>query len=360
MNDIRRVLSYNDVLLVPRNSELDHISDADIKIQYHSASFKSIPLINAPMDKVCSIDLLNKLHNMPLSLPVTIHRWFSSAEEQIEFYKNCHFVNDNDVFIAVGIVNKWKVWIDKLYKYRRRNAKNFSILVDIANGDTKAGVETVKYIRSTFGPKCNVMAGNVATRSGFGRLQEAGANFVRVGIGGGSICSTRTSTGFGLPTLTSIFDCAKIKDTAYLVADGGIETPGDICKAIAAGADMVMLGKMLAATSLSGGEKVDKDFCLTNNKDEYAWVSYSGMASKEAIQKLNSKKSVVSIEGVSGYIPYTGETEEVVNNIIGNLQSSVSYYAGCHNWDEFRRKVKFVEITSEGWNESKTRIYQRN
>ena len=163
-----------------------------------------------------------------------------------------------------------------------------------------------------------------------------------------SICSTRLNTGFGVPTLTSIFDCAKVKDSAYLVADGGIESAGDICKAMAAGADMVMLGKMLAATSLSNGEKVDVD--------GQKFVRYSGMASKEANEKLKSKKSIVSIEGVSGLIPYTGETEEVVQNIIGNLQSAVAYYAGCRNWKEFRRSVKMVEITQQGWEESKTRV----
>jgi IMP dehydrogenase len=171
-----------------------------------------------------------------------------------------------------------------------------------------------------------------------------------------SICSTRIATGFGMPTLTSIFDCAKVKETAYLVADGGIESPGDICKAMAAGADMCMIGKLLASTDLSNADKLDKDGKLTCNENEYKFVTYSGMASKEAIQKLNSKKSVVSIEGVSGCIPYTGKSEEVVNNIIGNIQSSMSYYAGCRNWDEFRRKVKFVEITQQGWEESKTRV----
>jgi IMP dehydrogenase len=163
-----------------------------------------------------------------------------------------------------------------------------------------------------------------------------------------SICSTRTKTGFGIPTLTSIMDCAQVKDKAYLVADGGIESSGDICKAMAAGADMVMVGKVLAATSLSSGEKVDVD--------GKKYVRYSGMASKEAIDKLKSKKSVVSIEGVSGLIEYTGETEDVVEGILGNIQTAMAYYAGCKNWREFKRDVKLIEITSAGWDESKTRV----
>jgi len=355
MNDIRRVLSYNDVLLVPRNSELDHISDADINFKYDNIPqpFSAPPVINSPMDKVCSVTLLNRL-GFIFNMPVSVHRWFDSAEDQIAFFEKCGVQDESKVFISVGILDKWQEWIDALIQYRGEK-HTFGFLLDIANGDTKAGVCTVKYLRYNC-PNANIMAGNVATRSGFGRLQDVGANFIRCGIGAGSICSTRINTGMGVPTLTTILDCQRVKDTAYLVADGGIEYPGDICKAIAAGSDMVMLGKLLAATSLSGGEKLDKDFKPAKKKDQYVWVQYSGMASKEAIQKLNSKKSSFSIEGVSGYIPYTGETEEVVTNMLGNLRASVSYYAGCRSWDEFRRKVKFIEITNQGWEESRTRI----
>lgn len=355
MNDIRRVLSYNDVLLVPRHSNLDHLTDANISFNYKTFKAKA-PIINAPMDKVCSLSLIKCLAN-DFSLPVTIDRWFENANDQIKFYKDCELHNKKQpmVFFAVGIVAKWEKWIEKLIKYRINDEQKFGFLVDVANGDTKASIETIKFIKD-YSPDASIMAGNVATRSGFARLQAAGANFIRVGLGGGSICTTRTNTGFGLPTLTSVLDCAKEKDTAYLIADGGIENPGDICKAIAAGADMCMLGKMLAGTSLSNGDKLDEAGDLTDNPNEIKWVSYSGMASKEANRKLKSTKTIVSIEGESGQIPYTGETKEIVGNIIGNLQSAVSYYAGCRNWTEFRRKVKFVEITSSGWEESKTRV----
>jgi len=355
MNDIRRVLSYNDVLLVPRNSELEHISDADINFKYENIPqpFSAPPVINAPMDKVCSVTLLNRLGFL-FNMPVSVHRWFSSVEEQISFFEKCGLQDESKVFIAVGIIDKWQEWIEALMQYREEK-HTFGFLLDIANGDTKAGIETVKFLRQKC-PTANVMAGNVATKSGFSRLQDSGANFIRVGIGGGSVCSTRENTGFGVPTYTSVLDCVKSKDTAYLVADGGVERPGDLCKAIAAGADMAMLGKFLAATSLSGGEKLDKNHEITTKKDKYMWVQYRGMASKEAIQKLSSKKSYVSVEGVSGNIPYTGETEEVVTNMLGNMRAAVSYYAGCRNWYEFRRNVKFVEITNHGWEESKTRV----
>lgn len=366
MNDIRRVLSYNDVLLCPRNSELEHLSDANIRCCYDG--YEALPLINAPMDKVCTPELLTLLDYNDCF--TTIHRWFDSVEDQIKFFESCD-VDPIRCFIAVGIVDKWKSWIDRLIEYQKENAGEnyFNFLVDVANGDTRSAIDTVSYIKSKSGDDTMIMAGNVATKSAFRRLQDVGANFIRVGIGGGSICSTRLNTGFGIPTLTSVMDCALVKNGAYLVADGGIESSGDICKAMAAGADMVMLGKMLAATSLSNGEKLDSNFsptyiCQRSGLDYiepiipsmYKWVRYSGMASKEANEKLKSKKSVVSIEGVSGLIPYTGETQEVVNNIIGNLQSAVAYYAGCTNWDDFRRSVKFLEISQQGWEESKTRV----
>jgi IMP dehydrogenase len=297
------------------------------------------------MDRVCSVPLINFLDKF--GCPTTIHRWVKTPEEQFDFFVKCKIQNAVDCFLAVGILAKWKAWIDSLLELRKESGKSFSILVDVANGDTKSAIDTVRYIKDR-APLCKIMAGNVATKSGFRRLQEAGAEFIRVGIGGGSICSTRLATGFGIPTLTSVMDCASVRDNAAIIADGGIEHSGDICKAMAAGADMVMVGKMLAATSLAGGEQYD----LEGHK----YVRYSGMASKEAVDKLQSKKSAISIEGVSGLIPYTGETQEVMNNIIGNLLSAVAYYAGCRNWKEFRRSVKFLEITQQGWEESKIRV----
>jgi IMP dehydrogenase len=305
-----------------------------------------------------------------MGLPTTVHRWFKTVDDQIAFVNGLNYDNVC-CFVSVGIVSKWKVWIDSLLEFRIKSKRSFGILIDVANGDTKAVVDTIKYIRCTFGQlfNINIMAGNVATKSGFSRLQDAGADFIRVGIGGSSICSTRLNVGVGLPTATSVFDCSKVVDKSYLVADGGISYNGDICKAMAAGAAMVMCGKLFAATSLANNLKYDKNMNLLRFSPTYmdkpigapdyssaAYCKYRGMASKASISNLNSTKSSVSIEGVEGLIPYQGETEDVIKGMIGNLQSAVAYYGGCRNWDEFRRKVKFVEITSNGWEESKTRV----
>jgi IMP dehydrogenase len=321
------------------------------------SDFAAIPLINAPMDKVCSPALLECL-SVRFNMPTTIHRWFKTPQDQIEFFRKCNIKEPHTCFLSVGNLDKWKEWIDYLIICSKDKFMNFSFLVDMANGDTQTCVDTVAYIRSRI--NCNIMAGNVATKSGYCRLEEAGANFIRTGIGGGSACSTREKNGFGVPTLTSVFDCASVKSKSYLIADGGIEHPGDICKAMAAGADMVMIGKMFAATSLSAGEKFTADgdqiegleLVLTHAK----YVAYRGMASAAAAKSLESHKSHTSVEGVSGFIPYTGPTEEVIQGVIGNLKSSLAYYAGCRDWIQFKKRVKFCEITQQGWGESVTRV----
>ncbi len=355
MSDIRRVLSYNDVSLSPRNSNFKHLTDANIYYDYKGVSnFQSIPFINAPMDKVCSKEMLSLVYH-DLKMPITIHRWFESPSKQIDFYNSCDIKdNGKPVFLSVGSVYKWKEWIDHLIE-KLKKIQQIGFLVDMANGDTLTCVDTVKYIKK-MAPEKNLMAGNVATKSGYCRLEEAGANFIRVGIGGGSICTTRLMTGFGVPTLTSVMDCSQVKGDSYLVADGGIEYPGDICKAMVGGADMVMAGKMFAATSLSSGEKYNQHGEITEDMETAKWVSYRGMASASAANSLTSKKSNVSVEGVEGFIPYTGESKDVLSSVHANLRSAVGYYAGCKDWSQFKKRVKFVILTPQGWGESVTRI----
>ena len=183
MDSVRKCLSYNDVLLCPRNSELEHLSDADIKVMYTVGMHEIYPIINAPMDKVCSVPLIKFMDRH--SCATTIHRWFNSPQEQLEFFKSCEIEMSPRCFLAVGNISKWKEWIDVLLEERKNHL--YSFLVDMANGDSKACIETVKYIKQRIGDDAygNIMAGNVATKSSFRRLQEAGANFIRVGIGGG-------------------------------------------------------------------------------------------------------------------------------------------------------------------------------
>lgn len=181
-----------------------------------------------------------------------------------------------------------------------------------------------------------------------------------------SICSTRLNTGFGVPLLTSVEDCATQKNGAYLIADGGVKYTGDIAKVISFGADFVMSGRLWAGTDLAAGDCYDRKkylLCQYNEIDKIfseldgspyrqavAYKSYRGMASRSARQGVMKDSS---IEGVSGLIPYTGRTEDFIKDLTNNLKASLSY-AGAYNWKEFRMNAKKIRISNASWNESQT------
>jgi IMP dehydrogenase len=315
----------------------------------------SIPLIASCMDTVYSLELDKLLTEKKIM--VMVHRYFNDYKEQLE---NSPGFSSDYRFYAVGSTtsDKGKQWIDGLID---AGIKHF--VVDMAHGDSAACSDTVRYINQN----CNdakIIAGNVAVKSGFRRLQDAGAWAIRCGIGSGSICSTRTSTGFGVPLLTTVEDCAMVKDGAYLIADGGVKNHGDIPKVISFGADFVMSGRLWAGTDLSAGDCYDKNkelICGYNDIDEYsakydsnrkriAYKSYRGMASKAARQGVMKDSS---IEGVSGLIPYTGTTEDFIKDLTNNLRASLSY-AGAYNWKEFRMNAKRIRISGAAWSESQT------
>ena len=165
-----------------------------------------------------------------------------------------------------------------------------------------------------------------------------------------SICSTRINTGFGVPLLSTIEECAEVKRQAVIIADGGIKYFGDIPKCIAVGADMAMLGRQFASTDLAPGLTYDKNKNLSN--DNIVYKQYRGMASSEARKGVKKKSS---IEGVSGLIPYTGTTKDFIENLELNLEASLSY-CGAKNWTEFKANVEIVRISSGGWSESLTNV----
>ena len=354
--EIRECLSFDDVLLSPKYSNLNSRNDANI-----SCNLMAMPIIMSPMNTVTSFKMIKLF--IDRGLIATVHRYFKTPEEQLNLVKKipCNFDNQyvENTFFAVGSIKNCKEWINYLYN---NNVHNF--LIDMAHGDSELCIETVKYLNKLrqYDSKnknkivMNIMAGNVATRSAYSRLEEAGANYIRVGIGGGSICSTRTSTGFGVPQFTSIQDCASRKSNSFLIADGGIKNNGDIVKAIAAGANFVMLGKVLAGTSLASGPIYDKNKELIWNENpnpcNIVYKGYYGMASKKARDGVMKN---ASIEGVAGLIPYTGETEEILKDIKLNLKSALSYN-GSRNWKDFQRTVKILKVSNSSIAESRTHV----
>ena len=226
------------------------------------------------------------------------------------------------------------------------------IVVDTAHGHSKGVLDTVKEIKRRF-PDIQIVAGNVATGEGAIALRDAGAQAVKVGVGPGSICTTRVIAGVGVSQLSAIMDCAQaLKGEIPIIADGGIRYSGDIAKAIAAGADSVMIGSLLAGCKESPGETV-----LYEGR---SFKIFRGMGSVEAMKEGSKDRyfqegvqdpGKLVPEGVTGRIPYKGEVSSVIFQLIGGLRAAMGY-CGAKDIEELKSKTRFVRITSAGVRES--------
>lgn len=227
------------------------------------------------------------------------------------------------------------------------------IVIDTAHGHSKGVIEMLKKIKKKF-PELDVVAGNVATGEATLDLIKAGADAVKVGIGPGSICTTRVVTGVGVPQITAIMNCAEVamKYKIPIIADGGIKQTGDIAKAIAAGADSVMIGALFAGTEESPGEKV-----LYEGR---SYKVYRGMGSIEAMKAGSSDRYFQDLEddikklvpeGIEGRVPYKGHLSDVVYQMVGGLKSAMGY-CGVRNIEEMKTKTKFILMTNAGLRES--------
>ncbi len=226
------------------------------------------------------------------------------------------------------------------------------IVIDTAHGHTKGVISTVEKLKELF-PEVDVVAGNVATPEGTEALIKAGADAVKVGIGPGSICTTRIVAGVGVPQLTAVAQCAEVADKydVSIIADGGIKFSGDIAKAIGAGARVVMIGSLFAGTKESPGELI-----LYQGR---SYKVYRGMGSLGAMKKgskdryfqseVEEKKLVP--EGIEGMVPYRGPLADTIHQLVGGLRAGMGY-CGAANIEEMRKKARFVKITSAGLKES--------
>jgi IMP dehydrogenase len=227
------------------------------------------------------------------------------------------------------------------------------LFIDSAHGHSKNVIETIIEIKYHF-PDCQLIAGNVATAEGAEALIKAGADGIKVGIGPGSICTTRIVAGAGVPQLTAIHNCAQVADRYGIpvIADGGIRFSGDITKAIAAGAHAVMIGNLFAGTEEAPGETI-----LYEGR---TYKVYRGMGSLSAMAKRGGQErygqegediSKFVPEGVEGKVPYRGSVSNMIYQLVGGLKSGMGY-CGCKNIEELRKKARFVKITPSGYRES--------
>ena len=230
------------------------------------------------------------------------------------------------------------------------NAECDVLCIDIAHGHSQTVIETIKALRERFSD-VKIIAGNVATAEGTLDLINAGADAIKCGVGGGSVCSTRIVTGSGVPQFSAVFGCAEVANDAGIpiIADGGIKQSGDIVKALAAGASTVMLGNLLAGTEESPGQTVIKNG--RKFKIFRGMAGFGANISKRERENSFDDISDVVPEGVEGTVPYKGNLSEVIYQLLGGLRSGMSY-CGAHTIEELWKNAEFIKITSAGMKES--------
>jgi IMP dehydrogenase len=337
--------TYDDVLLVPQYSDIEsrkEVSTTSWLDQDRGLSFE-LPVIASPMDTVCETEMAILMARMG-GLGI-VHR-YNTVDKQCQIAETIfENVAAEKAGFAIGITGDYLERAKQLVKLGAR-----ILCVDVAHGDHILVRHALTHLRMELGNAPHIMAGNVATLEGFDHLASWGANSIRVGIGGGSICSTRIQTGHGVPSLSSILDCRETQYNVAIIADGGIKNSGDIVKALAAGADFGMVGSLLAGTDETPGEV----FFDTSGKKRKV---YRGMASKDAQMDWRGKAS--SLEGISTSVTHKGSAKDIIEQLDNGIRSGFSY-SGARNMNEFWLKARFIRQSNAASHESNTHILSRN
>ena len=338
---IKEALTYDDVLLVPQYSEIKSRRDVSIASELEGngpLTRLSLPIIASPMDTVSEEEMGVAMWQAG-GLAV-VHR-YNTITEQASILDGIIVNAGCNAAAAIGTSGDYLERASALYETGVR-----ILCVDVAHGHHILMKNALNELRATFGDKVHIMAGNIATLEGYDDLVNWGADSVRCNIGGGSICSTRVQTGHGVPGLHTIVDCAGSASRAVpIIADGGIRNSGDIVKALAAGADFVMLGSLLSGTDETPGDVI--------NTHEGKFKSYRGMASKDA--QIAWRGKTASLEGVATTVPCKGPVDDVLEDLGRGIKSGLSY-SGARTIRQLQAKAKFIRQTSSGQNESGTHI----
>tara|TARA_B100001094_G_scaffold281553_1_gene293052 strand:- start:593 stop:1543 length:951 start_codon:yes stop_codon:yes gene_type:complete len=303
----------------------------------------NLPILAANMDTVCEQEMALALAR--LGGVGILHR-FLTVEAQAEMVENVKHENSEYVVgAAIGTDH------DAIVRSKALVDSGVDVLVlDIAHGHAEHAIDALKQLKDSF-PDTDVIAGNVATQAGAEDLYEAGADAIKVGVGPGGVCTTRLVAGVGVPQLTAIFSASVVP--IPVIADGGITSSGDIAKAIAAGADSVMIGSMFAGTKESPGEVESSPKGLVKR--------VRGMASFEAIEARAIRTGELvddeyfeqrAPEGVEGVVPYKGEVSKLIAQMVAGLKSGMSY-SNARTIPEFWEKAEFIRVTSTGLKENK-------
>ena len=331
-------LSYDDVLLVPKYSSILSRKDISIATRLDDDIKLDVPIIASPMDTVCEAPMAIAMANAG-SMGI-LHRYGSPRQQEDMAHSVMSAVGHGKAGAAVGVTGDFMERTERLV-----DNGVVLICIDVAHGHHILMERAIKAIRDVYGDLVHIMAGNVATLDGLDALSAWGADSVRVGIGGGSICSTRVQTGHGVPNISSLLACSETERDVKIIADGGIRNSGDIVKALAAGADAVMVGSLLSGTDQTPGP------IMTTPAGKVK--CYRGMASREAQAEWRGKVS--SLEGVSTYVNYKGDVSNILADLVAWVKSGFSY-SGASSLYELWMSAEFVRQTTAGRVESSTHI----
>ena len=351
-------LTYDDIQLVPQYSDIPSRTPINLHTLVSRRYGLLNPIVASPMDTVCGEEMAFKMFLM--GGVGCIHR-FMSIEEQSKIVKSLYQriygegfggpfedwgimydtwhseINLIPIMAAIGVSESDKERATSLVE----SGANI-LVIDVAHGHHTNVLEMIKWCKNNLDDKVDIIAGNIATAQAAMDLVTYGADGLRVGIGGGSLCTTRIKTGFGVPNVSCLEEIIRVAKVPVM-ADGGIRTSGDIAKALALGSSSVMLGSLLAGTDEAPGQIIETPNGL--------YKRYRGSASLET--KVVNGQQVRNVEGESTTIPYKGGVKFIVNGLLDGVKSALSY-GGARNLKEF--KPKYVVVTNSGINEAKPHI----
>ena len=356
---MKTALTYDDIQLVPSFSNIKSRQNINLKTMLSERYGLVNPIVASPMDTVCEFDMALKMAQ--LGGVGCIHRFMSITHQcdiVEELQKAIYFDEPFNVAEDWGVMlDTWHAEIPQVpimaaigvQEEDKKRALELSksganvLLIDVAHGDHQNVIDMVHWCKTQDElVDVDIIAGNIATAEAAELLQTYGADGLRVGIGGGSLCTTRIKTGFGVPNVTSLEDIARVSNVP-IMADGGLRSSGDISKALAVGADNVMLGSLLAGTDESPGKILETPNGL--------YKRYRGSASLET--KVSHGQAARNVEGESTTIPYKGGVKFIINGLLDGVKSALSY-AGADNLKSYN--PNYVVVTNAGQNEAKPHL----
>ena len=334
-------LDFKDVLIRPKRSTLSTRSNVDISREFHflhaQVQYHGVPVIAANMDTTGTFEMARALDAFEMS--TALHKHYT-VDEIVAFFRA--LARKTAAFYSMGIGAADEEKFDRVMAAAGGGADSAIryVCIDVANGYTEGFVRLVAKIRERH-PHLVIMAGNVVTGEMTEELILSGADIVKVGIGPGSVCTTRTMTGVGYPQLSAIIECADAAHglEGHICADGGCATPGDVAKAFGGGADFVMLGGMFAGHDECAGDIVERD--------GRSYQRFYGMSSKAAMEKYSGGVAKYrAAEGKEVLVPHRGPVTGTVQEILGGVRSACTY-VGARRLRELSKRTTFVRVSQQ-------------